>query len=943
MGYAYVQNTTENADVELTYGGRLQIDLYKNGDSAIGHSLSFKTPSLGTTSTTAAAGNHTHSISIAADSGTNQLTLAASTKYKLTAGGNSYIFTTPPNTNTTYGISGALDGNTFKTTIAAGGTGTTSTVPAMGAASSSAAGTAGLVPAPAVGKQASFLRGDGTWVVPTNTTYTLSGARSGNTWVNTLTPSSGTATTSTVPAMGAASSSAAGSAGLVPAPAKGDQAKFLRADGTWVVPTNTTYTPADTVTTETVGAEGVVGTGTKYARVDHVHAMPGTFGAASSSAAGTAGFVPAPGSGKQASYLRGDGTWAVPTNTDTKVTNTLNTTSKAYITGTTSATTNTGTQVFDTGVYLESTAGNLHADGTITCKGITYDTDNSDELTWSSNSFDKVRILQNVEKGDDLNPIMLTCYGGAYSNAGAAVALCGGGLTVVGSGESAAYILQNAANGSGTYRYVNGSAAVGAQSEELFLASDTGISFFTNCNYNSSGIVANAGRQYDTPTLRIENTGNINSAISTIDNGTVTRYVGAVSIGSDNALTHYGVALGRNNSVSGENAIAIGGWNTMGSELSGAFGYNNTSTDYGSTSSGTTHLKYSYAFGGNNTLQPNSTYRTKASVDEIHSLFALGRFNRVYHPGFVAGLSSSIDISETPYIARNDFSAVLGSYASVQDFNANAIGYQTLAKSNGCFVCGRQNSSTGGSNHSFTSSSSTARVFIVGNGYSSADPSADTGYTTIRSSAFSVDYNGKLYASNTAISTGADYAEFVKEWWDRNIDNEDRVGYMVTVKNGKLYKANAGDYIIGITSGAPSVLGNGDCEYFWRYERDEFNRIIEEEIDDLVVKLDENGEIIRDANGKALYDKIGTIKIKKENPNYDETLQDSYIQRSERPEWDYVGMRGIVPCRDDGTCIEGGFCKCGIDGIATKADTRGFDTYYVIERVNDHVISVEVK
>lgn len=38
---------------------------------------------------------------------------------------------------------------------------------------------------------------------------------------------------------GAASASAAGSTGLVPAPAKGDQVKFLRADGKWVVPTDT--------------------------------------------------------------------------------------------------------------------------------------------------------------------------------------------------------------------------------------------------------------------------------------------------------------------------------------------------------------------------------------------------------------------------------------------------------------------------------------------------------------------------------------------------------------------------------------------------------------------------------------------------------------------------------------------------------------------------------
>lgn len=38
-------------------------------------------------------------------------------------------------------------------------------------ATASAAGKSGLVPAPAAGKQASFLRGDGTWVVPENTTY----------------------------------------------------------------------------------------------------------------------------------------------------------------------------------------------------------------------------------------------------------------------------------------------------------------------------------------------------------------------------------------------------------------------------------------------------------------------------------------------------------------------------------------------------------------------------------------------------------------------------------------------------------------------------------------------------------------------------------------------------------------------------------------------------
>ena len=77
---------------------------------------------IGTTASTAAAGNHTHGLSIATSTGTNALTLAASTKYVLTAGGSTFIFTTPADTNTWRPIgSGASDcaaGNhTHSTTI----------------------------------------------------------------------------------------------------------------------------------------------------------------------------------------------------------------------------------------------------------------------------------------------------------------------------------------------------------------------------------------------------------------------------------------------------------------------------------------------------------------------------------------------------------------------------------------------------------------------------------------------------------------------------------------------------------------------------------------------------------------------------------------------------------------------------------------------------------
>lgn len=104
----------------------------------------------------------------------------------------------------------ALDGN-GKMYVNVPWTDTNTTYTNMGAASASAAGAAGLVPAPAAGKQTSFLRGDGTWVVPTNTTY------------------------------GLASTTANGLLRQL----NGSTSSFMRGDGTWATPPNTTYAVAN--------------------------------------------------------------------------------------------------------------------------------------------------------------------------------------------------------------------------------------------------------------------------------------------------------------------------------------------------------------------------------------------------------------------------------------------------------------------------------------------------------------------------------------------------------------------------------------------------------------------------------------------------------------------------------------------------------------------------
>lgn len=112
----------------------------------------------------------------------------------------------------------------------------------------------------------------------------------------------------------------------------------------------------------TVDSLGHVSAATTVAKGD-LTSIIGNFGAASANAAGSTGLVPAPAKGDQTKFLRADGKWIVPTDTNTDTKNTAgatNSTSKLFLIGATSQGANPQTYS-NSNVY--ATAGRLYSNG----------------------------------------------------------------------------------------------------------------------------------------------------------------------------------------------------------------------------------------------------------------------------------------------------------------------------------------------------------------------------------------------------------------------------------------------------------------------------------------------------------------------------------------------------------------------------------------------------
>lgn len=396
-------------------------------------------------------------------------------------------------------------------------------------------------------------------------------------------------------------------------------------------------------------------------------------------------------------------------------------------------------------------------------------------------------------------------------------------------------------------------------------------------------------------------------------------YDDSIAAGSGSqALSNHAVAIGIG-AIANANKIDENG-NTKYSYYPNAFGYYSRAT-----------AGYTLAMGYCAYARASRAVGIQGDAEEEESV-ALG-YSSYAHSKCSAAL--------TPHTYATGENAVcIGYGATTKAKNAIAIGYETRIgeTGEGVTAIGHFNDTavTG------CSTGTTGTALVIGNGTSN----------DARSNACRITFAGAVIGKAAYQSSGADYAEYF-EWLDGNIDNEDRRGYFVTMDGNKIKKAKEGDYILGIVSAYPAVIGNNDMEWSGKFLLDEFGDPIkkiqktiikEHELNEDVHFTDEEMKTLTDEERKQREMREVEREVETEyfvlNPDFDPDRE--YIHRADRPEWDTIGMLGVLTVFDDGTCQVNGFCKCNNDGVATACE-RGFDTYRVIERINDRLIKVVFK
>ena len=352
-------------------------------------------------------------------------------------------------------------------------------------------------------------------------------------------------------------------------------------------------------------------------------------------------------------------------------------------------------------------------------------------------------------------------------------------------------------------------------------------------------------------------------------------------------------------------------------------------------------IRYTNVFKNNENFNLSNTASGLNSHAEGYNTIASGLYS--HSEGYATTASGSYSHAEGYTTkATNSYSHSEGYYTTASGSYSHSGGYYTIADKNymtAIGICNVYNSSDTSLNNN--------KLFVVGNGTS----------TSARSDAFVVYNDGNAYVKNNLFvgeevnSNGSDYAELFESY--NNLTKNDFKGKFITLEEDDKVRIanNEDDYILGVYSFHPSVLGNNPIDYPDKYLKNEFTEIIYEDVKQLKQEFIEinnkknNNIDLTDEEIKLdnINDKYEIIKKPILNDKYNDKLK--YIQRKDRDNWIPVGMLGKLLVIDNGTCKVNSYCKINFDGTAIPYDRKdgNIPHYRVIKRNNDKTIFIIFK
>lgn len=353
-------------------------------------------------------------------------------------------------------------------------------------------------------------------------------------------------------------------------------------------------------------------------------------------------------------------------------------------------------------------------------------------------------------------------------------------------------------------------------------------------------------------------------------------------------------AEGSGATASGNNSHAEGNGATASGAAAHAEGMIANATGAAAHAEGVTTTASSFAAHAEG---QNVTASGESAHAEGHSTDASG--NNSHAEGYGATASGENSHAE-------------GSFTNASGNNSHAGGLSTKANAYQ-FVTGKYNIAKSGCTNENDQSADNS-IFIIG-----------CGTATTKANAFRVTAAGKCMGAQSFGSSGADYAEFF-EWRDGNKKAEDRRGLFVALDGDKIRLATAADdYIVGVISANPSVVGDVQSEnWHGMYKKDVFGQPLTETVEVPESTDEETGEVVS----------AHTITRYVVNPDYDP--DEEYTSREFRKEWACVGLMGKLVVVDDGACEVNGYCKATDGGKATKSDTG----YRVMKRIDSTHIQI---